>query len=515
MAAVSAAGCAAGCSSEEAAPFDLPALSTPYALFATAAAGRPLSPNAVQVIDLQGGVPELRPAFIAGGDIDALWAGLDPLDLPIGLTPEALTFVRGNERGTRALPTLYTPHVLRAPSDPELPDPLVPVDDISLTRSVREDREGRLSTMLSGVAISEPCRAPPEAWQVNTPIISPEAVIAARPMSDGTTVLGLAATSTAVIGVLARNGRDVQIIGVGFEWVQEGERATVLGLDGEEVIHPSGARVPSALSVDVEIAFGGTGSAWLYRQGQWRRDEGLDPLQPRAILGIREVTVDGVPSLCAFGLGQGPQRPANIWCRAAAGGEWSAIANFENRFGMTTLVELNDNSLLAVDFGGTVYRRPSGNSDWIISAEAVVNVGCQPLCATIPRIASTNGGAGAPDGFWVAGDKSQVLRLDVVGGQIDVSTPSGIDEILFGDERRSATTPIDFVAVVRSPDGALWLATNNNVLLRRDPTGQFERVCMPDAFEGVAVGALAVHDDGRLIMSGSPIFLAQTTWMMP
>ena len=516
--AVGAAGWAgfAGCSGEDAAPFDLPVLETTYALFGTAAAGRPLRPSAVQVVDLQAGAPALRPDFIAGGDIDVVWAGLDPVDLPSGLTPDALTFVRGDERGTRGLPPLATPHVLRAPSAPEAPDALVPVEQPSLSRSVREDRENRLNTMLSDLAIPRACRAPSTPWQVHTPVISPDTVVNARAMSDGTTVLGLTATSTAMIGVLAPNGRDVALIGVGVDdYVQLSERATVRGLDGQEVVHPSGALVPSTLSIGVEAGFGGRGSAWFYDRGQWRRDVDLDAVLPRVVRGLQRVNVDGVASVCAYGVGQGSQRPATVWCRPAAGGDWSTLATFDARFGMTTLVELTDDSLLAVDFGATVYRRPSGADSWTISAEALVNVGCQPLCATIPRVASASGAVGDPNGFWVAGDNGEVLELSVAGGEVEVSTPAGVDDALFGDERRAATEPINFLATAISPDGALWLATDRGVLLRRDVSGRFERVCMPDAFDGVVVGALAVHSDGRLIMSGNPVIVAQSTWMTP
>ena len=497
------------CASDEEASFTLPTLGTPYALFGTAAAGRAIPPSALRVIDTEQPPADLRPEFIAGSDVDVVWAGIDPLTLPGAITPEDLVFVRSDIAGTRALPPLLTPYVLRAPSPPDRPEPLVDVEAEGLSSTVRRDRMQRLEDMLADAAVEEPCRRP--QWTVNTPRIPSDSVVSARVMSDGSTVLGLATTSTAVLGVVAPGSLEVDLIGVGSgpEVVPESTRASVRALDGDEVRHASGALVPSAVTIIVQSGIAVAGSIWLWSSTRWLEDTPLlEAALPRSIGGLRTLEIDGVPSLCAIGTAQGSSRPGAIWCRPQAGGEWQVDATFDGRFGVTELTPLAGGGLLAADRTGTVYRR--AGTEWVSVFDAPANQGCMPPCLLISLAVLDP----LPGGFalWLAGEKLQLLRVVNESGNLETTVAGGFDDVLFADERPDAAVPTDFQAATMSPDGALWLATNRGFLIRRDPTGGSERVCLPDSFEAVDVGAIVAHDDGRLLVSGSPVLLAQTSW---
>ncbi len=503
----------AACGDDDSVSFTLPELDTPFALLGTTSAGRPLRPSALQVVDLRPGAAPVSPTFTAGGDVDAVWAGLDTVDFPSTLGPPELSFVRSGERGARALPPLYTPHVLRVPSPPDAPEPLVPVDAGDVSLAVREERRARLDALLSDVGIDEPCRPPRTGWTVDTPRISPEAAVTARAMSDGTTVLGFVSTATVVLGVLSVDDQALAVIGAGNLRIDNGARATVRALDGAEITHPSGARLPAALSVNIDAGFTSEAQLLMWRDGRWRAEPDFVQAGLRNVRGLREVVIEGERSWCAFGASRAlAQSAAIIACRALAGGPWTQVAVFDGRFGITELIEGADGTLWAIDLGGTIHRRARTATQWSIVSETAVNAGCDTLCATLGEITSSEGAFGTADGFWVAGNSAQLLRLDFVAGSFTAGVPAGIDDALFGDERPSAVAPVDFVAAHESPDGALWLATERGVLLRRDPSGTFERICRPDGFAGVEVAALASHPDGRLIMSGRPVLIARTSW---
>ena len=500
------------CSNDEDVAFTLPPLSTPYALFATAAAGRPLRPSAVQRFDVNDLPAGLRPETISGGDIDVVWAGLDDADMPAGLTVEDLVFVRSDTDGTRPLPPIYEAHVLRAPSPPEAPDPLVPLLDNDVSSSVRADRENRLDTMLSDLAIADPCVDPAVPWQINTPRISSEAVARARVMSDGSTILGLSTTSTAVMGSIAANSLDVVLIGVGTgeDVVPPLSRAAVIALDGAEVTHRSGRLVPSRVSLTVQSGLGAGASVWLWDNSTWREDIALIAAedQPRSIQGLRQLNVDGVPSLCAYGVSLSSQRPATLWCRPVDGETWSTIGLFDARFGFSTVAELSDGRLIAADYSGTVYARSSAG--WSTIFESVLNVGCDLPCVTIRHAVHQDTSDARL--IWLAGDKMALLRVRIDGNDVTADAPSGLDAALFADERATASLPANIADATLSPDGALWMATDRGLLLRRDPAGSVQRICLPPALKGVDIGAIVTHADGRLLVAGSPVILAQSRW---
>ena len=508
---------AAGCSGDEDAPFDLPDLGTSYAVFGTASAGQALLPRDLRVLDVARDTVGLRPDLVAGGDIDVVWAGLDPAALPAGTTPESLLpFVRIDADGTRGLPPLSNPHVLRAPSSAGAPDPLVPIADDSVLGSVAADRAERYEVMLSQIGIQRPCRPPSADWTVVTPRISSEAVAAARAMSDGTTALGLATTSTAQIGIIPIDSLDVTLVGVGNEPIPMATAVTVIGLDGPEVVHPQGHRVPAWVALAQPSVFSSSASVWFWAGTAWQQDSPLaGPLLPRTIIGLRSVTVDGVPSRCAIGTGQSGLRPAAIWCRPETNGDgnWTVLADFDSQLGMTALINTPDGGLLATDRKGTIYRR--FQDGWTIAFESAINIDCgQTICAGFDQTATTEAEDGRPV-LWLAGDDVQLLRLSTDGPTVEATVPEGLNESLFGDERASADVPASFKAVVQTPDDALWLATDRGVLLRRAPDGHIDRVCLPDAFVRNEVSALAAHPDGRLIVAGSPVTLGQTDWRWP
>ena len=505
---------ATACADEPLASFGLPNLDTSHAILGTAAAGRPLVPNAVRIVDRQRDTAGLGPDFIAGTNIDVVWGGLDAADLPIGITPEDLRFARSAADGTRPLPPLANPHVLRAPSAADDPESLVPIDGDGSPRSVQQERQGRFQTMLSDLEILDPCIPPGSPWQINTPTVSSDAVVRARVMSDGTTALGLSTTSTALIGILSATSLDVQLIGVGLESIPDNTPTAVTALDGSETVHPSGARVPTLVAVTQRSPFNASSSALSWQSGQWRNDTPLlAEALPQSIRGLRTIDIDGVRSVCAFGSSVDTQTAA-IWCRPqttpANSSVWQVQSVFRMRFTITDLFALADGALVAVDVGGTVHRYQ--DDLWRPVLQPAINVGCAPPCARIDHVLRPPSPALNGFDLWLVGEQLQAVAVNVNAEGVDGTPLDRVSEALFADERIDADRPANFKAGTFSADGALWLATDRRALLRRAPEGHVDRICLPDVFETIDIGVLVAHADGRLLVAGSPVVLAQSTW---
>jgi hypothetical protein len=493
---------------------ELPVLDTEFAMYGTAAEGRSIAASSVRVArttDLE----TLAPDPIGGGNVDMVFAGLDPADFPIDLSPDALTFVSDDDELARPLPNIHSPHVFEEPVPPDQPATLVPVDQPSVPQEFLVDREDRLERMLSGFAIQNPCRQPVQEFSVYTPRIPAEAILVMRTMSSGETIVGFSATSTAIIGVLGPSDQDPELIGVTTSTstpVLDGEVAKIYDL-GDTEVSARGRVLPGELTLNIEGGFGSVGGVAFWSDARDRWVDDTPPLAeafPRALYGVRHATVDGVPSICTFGGLQGSDRAAAIWCRDATGGEWTLRGRFTRKFGVRA-VEEESGVLLAFDISGAVYEHAGGDS-WNPIFSSALNSGCDPLCANFSAFARTR----EKDFFGVmAGTKAQVLLLERGGTSLVAVEPEIVPQALFADERADAELAKRFISAAVDPDGATWLGTETPDLFRISPDRtKVERICLPEDLEGTQIVSIEPHPNGRLILGLAPAIFAFTDWRL-
>jgi hypothetical protein len=492
---------------------DIPSVGTEFALFGTASEGRGIAASSVQVARLAE-LETLQPESIGGGNVDMVFAGLEPGDFPRDLSPDALVFVSRSDERARPIPAIYSPHVFEDPVLPGEPALLVPVEQASIPRELLADREQRLEQMLGGFAIQNPCREPVSELSVFTPRIPAELVSTMRTLSSGDTIVGFSATSTAILGVLGPSDEEPEIIGVSTSTatpILSGEIAVISDL-GDTEITWNGRALPGELTLDVEGGFGSVGSVafWSAARGRWLDD--TPPLAeafPRSLAGVRHVTIDGADSICAFGGTQGADRSAAVWCRPAAGGAWSLRARFAKKFAVRAL-EAHESGLFAFDLSGTVYEH-AGTDDWNPIFSSALNAGCDPLCANFAAFSLAAGG----DLFGVmAGGKAQVLLLER-GATLRAVEPEVVAAALFADERVDAELPKRFTAAAIAPDGAVWLGTETPDLIRISPDRtKAERICLPKDLADTQIAAIEAHPNGRLILGLAPAIFAFSDWRL-
>lgn len=491
---------------------DVPRFETSHVLLGTAAQGRSIPPGSLQVRALAD-LSEISPEQIFGTNVDMVVAGLDAADLPEALEPEELLFVTARQANSRPLPPLRETHVLLRPSPPDAPSPLVAVEDPDASRDSRAERAARLDVLLDDVGIAAPCVAPTQPFSVTTARTSADIVRVLHPLSDGSTVVGFAITSTVILGVVRPGANDIDLVTVPIEQgvLREGEASEVRWFSDDEVEF-EGRRLPAAFTFDIAEGFGSAGVylVWSAARARYVVETPItDASAPRSLAGVARIDLDGTPHECAYGSAIGSERTADLWCRTTTSTAWSQTASVMRAFGFTGILPSPDGRHLATDLAGTVYTY-TGQQRWSPVLETSLNAGCDPLCAAFSTF--TAGDDGALAGV-IAGAKAQLLLLERGGSGVTARRPEVLDRALFADERPDAEDPLRISAMDIAPDGALWFADTSPNLFRYDPsTEDLRRVCLPEALHQIPIAAIHAHADGRLLLGTKPAYLAVGDW---
>lgn len=494
------------------AALSVPDPGTSHVVYGTASAGRALRPGAL-VVAPAAGLETVTPEVIGGSGVDMLFAGVDPADLPKQLDVLDLRFAAETDVGARRMITLHAPYVLRGPSDPEAPEPLVPVDEGGLSRDVREERTARLAQLLAGLGVEDPCVELPTPLTVTTPRTSAEFIGAMQVLGGGDVAMGFSMTSTVMVGVLPATGGEVRPVPLPTEApiLLQGESAEArwLSSDGIEV---EGRQLPRALTFDVSSGFGTTAVAYTWSEAS-RRYVQTTPFtadsSPRTLRGIVAVPLDGEPSVCAFGGEQGADRTATIWCRTETSTTWRVSLSLPRSGAVTTVVPRADERHVAVDVTGSVYQY-GGQDRWSVVLESAVNSGCDPICAAFTTTLPAPGVASLVT--VAAGAQAQLLLVEEDGG-LTARRPAALNDALFADERPGAEDPLRISAVSQAADGTLFIADAHPTLLRLAPDGsRVDRICLPRDMRDVPIASLLAHPDGRLLVGMSPALLATGAW---
>ncbi|MBI2372553.1 MAG: hypothetical protein HYV07_01010 [Deltaproteobacteria bacterium] len=508
------------CSDDDAATLEIPRLGTEWLLVAAAGGGRPLSPLDVQ-IRRSTDVTELVIPGTGNVNVDMLFAGLREEDLPKGLTPDELEFVSKVTPQSRPVPPLVSPHILNTPAPPGAAGRLSPVDDPNFSDDVREDRRARFERLLEALAIKDPCAPFEPVVPFTIPRTQGEAVFDVHVSADGTAIFGLSATGTAIVGRLDSEQRRFEQIGLSVDIV-EGERVAIWKFGPSEVQLASGEIWPANL---ILLRGGVLGRTISLRDGRYVDDtptcvEGEACPFTHFIGrpgGLSELSLNGVESVCAFGevastctQGGLGACEAGVWCRPKSGGEWSETAVIPKAVRVVAFLP-SDLGPLAINLAGTIFaERAPGDWQEVVrpNADPDCLIGCVRLDQiTIPR---DSGEVLAV----LAGQKAQAWVLARQGSSVAYERITTTDNVLFGDEREGGARELEFLSANFAPDGALWLGTQHQRLIRvsADRT-EARRVCLPDGAEGSAVTALGFTEgSNRMILGVSPPAILVGTW---
>jgi hypothetical protein len=493
--------------SDDAPEVDAPRVGTAFVFFGVAGAGRPFALEDVRVVPAS----ELPTIELPEGgplEVEVVFGGLDEANLPAGLPPGAIEFVLKSDPRAHRLPPLTRPHVLRAAAAPGAPLDLVPVEAEDAVEDTRAERRARLAALTAELRVADPCAVP--TFDVSTPRTQASQIVTATTLSSGETLLGLATTSTALVGVLERAARPTISelpIDVGDVPIAAGEAAATVAFGGDEVV--DGRPWPRYVALFRGSFLGGL-LAYTATTGGYR-DLGvaaLDP-QPARIRGVERVDVDGTDSVCFYGsttgsgaIGSGARR-AGLWCRAWRGGAWQVVAAIDEARTFTALIARPGAPLRLLDAAGTVHVRAGGR--WRPEAVNELNRGCAPTpCIALDRAIALPSG---PTLALMVGDDGNVWQVTEVSGGTEVTRHAPATAALFGDERAGDDAADLAVVSRRAGGGALIAGTRGPVLrLGRDLTA-VERLCAPRGLVNPLTFA-AELDDGALLLATSPISIA-------
>lgn len=511
-------GAALSACGDEKPTLEIPRVGTEFVIIGAAGGGRSLGPLDLRVVRATT-LETLEIPGTGNADVDMVFAGIAPEDLPKGLSPDAIQFVVPTAPKARRFPKLTKPHVLETPSPPGTAGVLVPVEDAAAGSSVMEERQERLRKLLSGLSIVDPCVEPSTPFNVFTPRTQASAIGAIKVMSTGETMLGLAATSTAILGVLARSSMTVKQLGVatGSVAIAEGEAATILSLSEDEADDGAGKKVPALLTM-VRGRVLGHLARWSAQDRKYVDDTPrlMDSL-PGNLSAAEYFDVDGTPSLCTYGSIEGRGaglRYGGVWCRSRNGRDWKSAGEIQDSARLTKIVSKPGFPLLAFGLSGVVFAH-QGRGRWMEVLRPAVNQACAVSCVVLQHVAAAP--AGADYIAVVAGEHGETVILR--GTSLDdlrQERISAIDGALFADERAGALEPLDFSAIAISPDGAIWLGATAPILVRVTPgLSEATRVCLPTDAGNGAVTAIAPAQDGRLILGMLPARIGIGTWQSP
>jgi hypothetical protein len=520
-----ALGLLIGCGSSKPNLPGLPPLGTTWVLMGATSSGRPLSPSDIAVKRASDLSPAPVPGFGSALE-DMVYAGIADADLPAGITPDQLMWVDATaETHARPPPPLTSPHVLDAPSKPGDPAIFVLVDEPGLNEAEHMDRTMRLQQLLSGLAISDPCldNARPAFTAPRTQAVGFDSV---QIMSSGDIVFGTAATSTAILGVFSQSSATYKEVGV---WtgtvagpIKDGEGTVIGALGPEEATDPSGTVFPKELGLFRGQILGHV-AIFSPSAGRYIDDTPRHIAeQPGAITGYRHITYDGVDSLCMFGgvvesVGPAGTAVGAMWCRPYGGGSWRSIALIPYARDFTDLIVRDGTPPLAIDYQGAFYVRTGTRAtDWREMVRPKVNQGdaCKMVaCANVKTVVEA-----PPSADFiaiVAGNKAEVDVLTFAGGMsAQAETIDAVPTAMFADERTGGAIEVSFRSGLMTQDGAVWLGTTQQFLVRIAPDRKSAaRVCL-DNTTGAngAVTALAATAEGKLVIGTTPSSIGVGTW---
>lgn len=500
---------AAACSSDPTG-VNIPRLGTTHVLYGAAGGGRSLTPLDIKIVratDLE----TLEVPGFGNVDVDMIFAGIDPADLPAGVAPDQIVFARATDEGVRALPPLTNPHVLRAPTPPGTAGELVPV-------AGNRDLQERLDGLIAELRITDPCTAPTRAFTVDFQRSRASRIDVGRPLSNGETYFGLAATSTSIAGRVPLGGGTIAEEGIdlGVVPLMDNETARVVAFGVAEITDSQQRVRPTEIGL-LRGGILGHVAVWSSTLSAYRDDTPRElELQPRDIAGFERVDLDGVSSLCMFGsvVGLESQGVAAVWCRADGDRAWTVEGRFDEARRISALIV--GNRLLAVDIRGAVHER-TGAGQWREIARAGPNQGCDPICVGLFVVALDRSGSADFD-LAMAGDNATLgLLRGAATGAPRIDPLPALATALFADER-GGDDAIDFSAATVAPDGGLWLGLGKDAgfVIRVSPSGaDAERVCLPEDAEGAAVTSFVAHTGGDLVIGLSPPRIAVGTWQRP
>lgn len=506
-----------------------PPIDAPYFVYGGGSSGQALSNLSLRVVRASELPARINLPGSGNVQVDMFIAGLREEDMPVGLSPLDLEFVSEFEEVKyRDFVPLFDPHVLAYPAVPQEPNAFVPVFEAEGVTADDGQRRDRLDRLLMHLRIKDPCTDIRFRQTFRTERIPATQIFAAEALSNGDTVLALASSGTAALGLLPAQGGAVQLFG--FELTPEvplmrDERTEIYGLTRDEVALPDGRRLPRALA----LVRGGVLPHVAIWSDRARSYTDVTPRTFEPALGrlraARILDLEGRPSLCVTGsviegscggFGLAEICTAGLWCMDLESETWTMPARIPRGTLLTGVVARPGLPLITVGVTGAVYVRAgtSGSEAWQPQFLPAVNVGCEPVCVSFTRfieqpdptrdlLGVAVGGEG--QAFALRGTSLEDLRL--------VELPA-VRARLFGDERRG--DGFNLQAAAFSGDGALWLGGDRGVLVRVSPDLESaERICLPADLQDSKVSALAALENGDLIVAASPPRIAVARWQSP
>ena len=503
-----------------------PRIDAPYFILGAGGGGRNLSIFDIQVIKASELPAELMIPGSGTVEVDMFVAGLREEDLPAGLRPEDLEFVtQFDDVPKRPFVPLYQPHILAYPSLPKDPNAFVPIFEDDGEPVDDGQRRDRLEKLLENLRLKDPCRSIPFRQTFRTERIPATQVLAALPLSNGDTVLGLASTGTAAVGILPARGGAVELFG--FELtpdapLERDERTEIYGLTREEVEGPEARRLPRGIAL-VRGAVLPHVALW---SSSLRRYEDVTPRTFEPAIGrvrsVEMLSVEGRPEICVTGsvidgscgsFGISEVCAAGLWCMDVEARTWTMRARIPKGAMLTGTVSRPGLPLRAMGITGTVYRQLDSLApeSWGARYLPSSNVGCEPACIAYTRFVEASDPARGELGVAVGDEGSAILLTGSSLETLALEELSVAKTRLFGDERRRGGMILQAAAF--SADGALWLGGDRSILLRVSPDrSSAERICLPDDIQDSKVSALSVSENGDLIVAASPPRVAIGSW---
>lgn len=500
------------CGDDASLELPLPALSAETALAGAAPSGSALDPRLITRIAL-GTETVYRPEALPGTVVDAMVGGLSNADLAEGMTVDSLELVGPRADAARPLPPLRAPHIVARPAPSEELSGFVPVESEVLSSAEASARRQRLDRLLEGVYVRPPCIGDPEDFTVTVPRIPADTFLASR-ATDTEIWVGLVGTSTLAYLAFGPSGAEPELRGITVPSVGLTVTGRTVALRELGPPHPTSG-LPSYVVASFIDTFGRAGLL-LSLDASGRRylddtpfDAEVGP--PRSLRAAVDLDLDGTPSRCALGGITGANQDAGLWCRTETSTVWSL--ELRSSLAQTFVgAHAEDGRLRVVDRAGSVFARTAGA--WAQTAEAPINAGCRPACATFDVFAPTSAGD-----LVYAGNRAQLLTLAAGSGPtLGSGAPEAWTSAQIVDEREDGARALSVTALAPLPSpsgssGGWLLGTARGLLFKASASfDAVERVCLPYDLADHVIGALAPAPDGRLVVGASDGVIAEARW---
>src|SRR5262249_4637182 len=143
---------------------------------------------------------------------------------------------------------------------------------------------------------------------------------------------------------------------------------------------------------------------------------------------------------------------------------------------------------------------------------SAINDGCMPPCVVFGAPTIVRNGSAILAVLGGTQATAETVQSDE-SGNISITALDVANRALCADERKTADRPIRFASATFSPDGALWLGTQEQILIRVSPElSEAKRICLPKDARGTEMTALHAHPQGRLYLGMTPGLLGFADW---